>query len=73
MSESKTKCNLCGRPPGGRHTYRCARGRRFAKSFHEKQRQKKQAQWKPGFPIADIMELVSGPIKVMRISRYGSE
>ena len=63
MSESKTRCNLCNRPPGGRHTYRCARGRRFAKSFFEKQRQKREARWRAGYPIADIRDLVAGPIK----------
>lgn len=71
MSESKTKCNLCGRPPGGIHTFSCARGRRFAKSFAEKMRRKKLDNWKPGYPLADIMDLLGGgDLSVRKIPRW---
>ncbi len=65
MSETKTTCRYCGRPPGGIHGGACRLGKRYAR----------RAGWKPppklsyGYPIANVFDLVGGDIKVIPIER----
>lgn len=66
MSQSKTTCEHCQRPPGGVHKKRCARGKNHYRTARER---KAPPKLSPGYPVADIFDCVGGPIKSVRLPR----
>ena len=65
MSQTKTTCEHCGRPPGGVHGGECRRGKKYAKITAIKPPPKLSY----GYPIANIFDCVGGDIKVVPIPR----
>lgn len=65
MSESKTTCRLCQRPPGGVHKKSCKLGKRYAKI----EALKLPPTVTRRYPIANIFECVGGNINVIPIPR----
>ena len=65
MSESKTTCRYCMRPPGGVHKKDCRVGKRYARPWAFKP----PPRLSYGYPIANIFDCVGGNIKVKCIPR----
>ena len=65
MSETKTTCRYCMRPPGGWHTKGC----RIDKAHGRPWAFKPPPKLSYGYPIANIFDCVGGDIKVVPIPR----
>ncbi len=56
-SQTKTTCHLCERPLGGVHRAKCPLSERYAKLECDR---KPHPKLSPGYPIANIFDLVWG-------------